>query len=111
MALETAAEVLEQEAWRRAVTGTLKPVYQGGEQVGTVREYSNTLMIFLLKGANPEKYRERVQQQHSGEVTVRVAYVNDWRNRSSAGELADELMLADGENARERGSGADSSGG
>lgn len=59
-----AIERLEQEARRRAVDGTLKPVFQNGVQVGTVREFSDTLLIFLLKGANPNKYRDRME--HSG---------------------------------------------
>lgn len=60
-ALETAMDaVLEPEAVRRAVTGVLKPVYQGGEKVGAVREYSDTLLIFLLKGGKPHKYKDRV---------------------------------------------------
>lgn len=56
--------VLEPEAIRRAVTGVDKPVYQGGEKVGTIREYSDTLLIFLLKGGKPAKYRERYE--HTG---------------------------------------------
>jgi hypothetical protein len=38
---------------------------------------SDLLLIFLLKARAPEKYRERVQQEVSGAVTVR--YTNDWR--------------------------------
>lgn len=55
------ADALEDEAVRRAKEGTLKPVFQGGELVGHVREYSDTLLIFLLKGAKPAKYRERFE--------------------------------------------------
>ncbi|MEM9670656.1 MAG: hypothetical protein AAF950_17200 [Pseudomonadota bacterium] len=40
---------LETEAWRRAVKGTKKPVYQGGKKVGAITEYSNTLLMFLIK--------------------------------------------------------------
>ena len=58
-AFEQAAERLEQEARRRAVEGTRKPVFYKGEECGTVTEYSDTLLIFLLKGALPEKYAER----------------------------------------------------
>lgn len=54
-----AADVLEKEAWRRAVDGVDEPVYQKGECVGTVRRYSDTLLIFLMKGANPQKYADR----------------------------------------------------
>ncbi len=61
-----AAERLEQEARRRAVEGVEKPVYQGGRQVGVVREYSDTLLIFLLKGAKPEKYQERSRTEIAG---------------------------------------------
>lgn len=61
-ALATAMDtMLEPEAMRRAVTGVLKPVYQGGALVGHVREYSDTLLIFLLKGGKPEKYRENIK--------------------------------------------------
>lgn len=52
---------MEAEAWRRGKTGVLKPVYQGGKKVGSVREYSDTLLIFMLKGTRPEKYRDRQQ--------------------------------------------------
>ncbi|WP_207706576.1 hypothetical protein [Desulfallas thermosapovorans] len=63
---QQACDRLEQEARRRAVEGVQKPVFQGGKQVGVVQEYSDTLLIFLLKGAMPEKYKERVHQEHTG---------------------------------------------
>ena len=52
-------EVLEDEARRRAFRGTTKPVFYQGIECGEIQEYSDTLMIFLLKGGMPEKYRER----------------------------------------------------
>lgn len=60
-AIEHAADLLEAEAWRRGVQGVERPVYQGGQQVGTVREFSDTLLIFLLKGIRPHKFRDRVE--------------------------------------------------
>jgi hypothetical protein len=51
-------ELLEREAYRRAAVGTEKPVYQGGELVGTVREFSDVLLMFLLKARRPSTYRE-----------------------------------------------------
>ncbi len=57
-ALEDACDEMEAEARRRAVEGTEKPVYYKGEVVGTIREYSDTLLIFLLKANRPEKYRD-----------------------------------------------------
>src|SRR5437588_5892570 len=60
-ALESGTQTMEQEARRRAVDGMDKPVFQGGRLVGTVREYSDTLLIFLLKGRRPDMYRERFE--------------------------------------------------
>lgn len=58
-ALEIAADAMELEVRRRAVDGVEEPVYQGGGKVGTIRRYSDTLLMFLLKGTRPEKFRER----------------------------------------------------
>lgn len=65
-ALDVAGDLLEEEAVRRAKEGTLKPVFQGGQLVGHIQEYSDTLMIFLLKGAKPKKYMDRLVQEVSG---------------------------------------------
>lgn len=56
-AIETACDLLEQEARRRAVEGVEEPIIRDGAVVGTVRRYSDTLLIFLLNGARPKKYR------------------------------------------------------
>lgn len=66
MAYEDGTEVLEQEAHRRAVEGVEKPIYVKGEIVDTVYEYSDTLLIFLLKARDPKKYRENIKHEHSG---------------------------------------------
>lgn len=75
-ALDQAADTMEREAWRRAVEGTDKPVFHQGQEVGAIREYSDTLLIFLLKAVRPEKYRERQQVEQSGTATIRVVYDN-----------------------------------
>lgn len=60
MAFEQSIQRMEVEAQRRAVDGTRKPVYYKGVKVGAVQEYSDNLMMFLLKARRPEVYRERV---------------------------------------------------
>src|SRR5260221_14175693 len=50
-ALQQAADVLETEARRRAADGWDEPVFHQGFVCGIVRKYSDTLLIFLLKGA------------------------------------------------------------
>lgn len=72
-AVEEATDTLEAEARRRALEGTSKPVYQGGCHVGDVQEYSDTLMITLLKAHRPEKYRERFQGTIDGNLNFSFA--------------------------------------
>lgn len=65
-ALGQGIDSAEAELYRRAVKGVVKPVYQGGEEVGKVREYSDTLLIFLLKSHKPERYNQPVRNEHTG---------------------------------------------
>lgn len=83
-----AIDHLEAEARRRAVEGVNEPVIYKGELMGiwlnsagervaegapgasfvplTVKKHSDVLLIFLLKAADPEKYRDRTDTRHSG---------------------------------------------
>lgn len=49
--------MLVDEARRRAHDGWDEPVWHQGEQVGLVRKYDSTMLIFLIKRHFPE-YRE-----------------------------------------------------
>ena len=87
-AKEDAADALEAEVYRRAVTGVEKPVgWYKGVAGGYVREYSDLLLMFQLKALRPEKYRERVDFKGT------LAHLDLRR-------LPDELIerLANGEN-------------
>lgn len=81
-----AADRLEKEALRRAVEGVDRPVYQCGALVGYVREYSDTLLIFLLKGLRPQKYRDNYHL--TGEIGVRPIVREDasWFQTDNATE-------------------------
>ena len=76
---EAAADRLEEEAWRRAVEGTVKPVFYKGQQVGGIREYSDTLLIFLLNGMRPEKYKKHSSHELKGGLELRgqVTHTNE----------------------------------
>jgi hypothetical protein len=63
-AQDMAADVLEAEAVRRARDGWEERVYENGELVRSTRKFSNTLLMFLLKGMRPEKFRERYSLDH-----------------------------------------------
>lgn len=66
IARETAIQIMEEEADRRAIQGIDKPVYYLGQLVDTVKEYSDQLLIFRLKAMRPEVYRDRTTTEHQG---------------------------------------------
>jgi hypothetical protein len=87
-ALDEACDGLELEARRRAHDGVDRPVIYQGRLCGTwvdeagnvvaegtpgarllpltVKEYSDTLLLALLKAHRPEKYRDNVKMEHAG---------------------------------------------
>ena len=65
-ALKIGYESLEAEAYRRAFEGVDEPVFYQGEEVARVKKPSDSLMMFLLKGGMPEKYKDRVSSEVSG---------------------------------------------
>ena len=62
VAEDRAIEAMELEARRRAVKGTVKPVFYKGTRCGGIREFSDVLLIFLLKAKRPAVYRENPRQ-------------------------------------------------
>lgn len=77
-AVQQAADNLEKEALRRAVAGVKEPVYYRGQVCGFVKRYSDVLLIFLLKGMRPEKFRERYEHStQPGGLIVRAANISD----------------------------------
>ena len=79
-ALEQSVNNMEGEAYRRAVHGTLEPVFYMGRKVGSVRRYSDSLIMFLMRSHNPSKYKETVRNETTGPdgepLTIRIEYVD-----------------------------------
>jgi hypothetical protein len=66
-AVELGYDALEDEAVRRGCEGYLKPVFHQGKEIGAIREYSDTLLIFMLKARRPDKFRDNyVPPQNNG---------------------------------------------
>jgi hypothetical protein len=72
-AKELAADFLEDEAIRRAVEGVQRGVYHRGDKVGEETIYSDILLMFMLKGFRPEKYRDNGHLKVESEVNVNVS--------------------------------------
>ncbi len=66
-ALDAAANVLEEEAIRRAHDGTLEPIYYKGKVAGYKPVYSDTLLMFILRGLKPGTYRDT---QRGGDTNI-----------------------------------------
>lgn len=60
-AMEVGYGALEAEAIRRAKDGVVKPVFYRGIAVDSIREYSDTLLLALLKAYKPKKFNPGVK--------------------------------------------------
>ena len=84
-AQQMAGELLEEEAMRRGL-GWEETHYTAGGTPYTVTKHSDTLLIFLMKGAMPHKYGEKVA--HTGdtggpvEFVLKVMYANEHSDTS-----------------------------
>ena len=67
---EGVTEALEAEARRRAQVGVEEPVHFQGKRIDTIRRYSDTLLIFLLKARRPDTYRERFDHQVQHRISL-----------------------------------------
>lgn len=61
LAKAAAGDRLEEEAYRRAVSGIDQEIWHKGEVVGRKKVYSDTMLAMLLNGALPSKYVRRTQ--------------------------------------------------
>ena len=80
---QEAADKLEREAWRRGVDGVDKPVTYQGRITDTYKEYSDRMLELPLKAHRPEKYKDRVSTEHTGDITVVVQRLTDADSSSS----------------------------
>lgn len=76
---------LEDIATERATEGWNEPVYYKGESVGSVRKFSDALLMFMLKGAAPNKYRERIDQNHTGAISQTIEIIADGDGKNKEG--------------------------
>ena len=106
LAKEEAADVLEAEAYRRAVEGVEKQAgWYKGVAGGIVREYSDNLLMFLLKGIRPEKYRERQEVAVSGGILSTIDFAqlpDEMIERISNGEHPLAVLASAAEEIKER---------
>ena len=61
---------LEDAAYERAVNGIERKIYYKGKEIGTQKEYSDTLLALLLKANMPDKYKEVSKVEMSGNIGI-----------------------------------------
>lgn len=70
-AIEAGSDMMEDEARRRAIEGITEPVgWFQGSPGGYVQRYSDNLLMFLLKGRRPEKFRENHSVDVKGQLNL-----------------------------------------
>jgi hypothetical protein len=70
-AIEAGKDFLEDEARRRAVEGTTRPVFYKGEVCGGIQEFSDLLMLSMLKARRPE-YRESTKLDVNATLNINI---------------------------------------
>jgi hypothetical protein len=74
-AIDLIADRAEAELYRRAVDGYQKPISYKGIIEDWYTEYSDTCLIFMLKGAKPEKYRDNlVNLSSNAPVAIQINF-------------------------------------
>lgn len=73
-ALEEGTDLLEDEAVRRAYAGIEEPVgfFQGRSET-MVKRYSDNLLMFVLKGRRPLKWKENISPDGGGN-SINITY-------------------------------------
>jgi len=61
-ALEEAVDLLVDKAWKMALTD------------------NERMIMFLLKAHRRDVYGDKVEVDQSGDMTLRIEYINDWRS-------------------------------
>lgn len=70
LALDVGVDALEEEARRRAFEGVERDVFYQGEKIATVRDFSDTLLIQLLRVRAPSRWGNRLKVDASIEVDI-----------------------------------------
>ena len=91
-AVDEANDELEREARRRALEGTEEPVFYQGKECARVRRYSDTLMLALLKAERPEKFKDRVASEISGQIQGGVLAVPQTLDPTAWTKIATEYQ-------------------
>ena len=86
-AREEACGLLEDEAVRRAYKGTLRPQAIGGGKVMMVTEFSDQLLMFLLKCRNPKVFGDR--REDTMHIDGQLSVADVLRSRRQAREAAE----------------------
>ncbi len=90
LAGESACDKLEEEARRRAVQGTQKAIYYQGEIVGYENVYSDNLLMFMLKGERPEKFKDRTELTGKNGGPIELTALTAEQRESRIKELMDK---------------------
>lgn len=107
-----AADSLESELFRRVREGVEETVTEDDGKQRVTRKFSDTLLIFALKGQKPDRYREQWKGELVHQGSLAVSRGPDLKRLTDAElELAEQLALtAAADAAATAGPGEDQSG-
>lgn len=92
---ETATQVLEGEAFRRAYEGVTDWRSDGDGGLVEIRKYSDPVLMFLLKARRPDRYRERFDHRVGGSPgAIPIGVAVKHQDADEGEELGDDFIDA-----------------
>lgn len=86
------ASALEAAAQKRAVDGTRRPVFHQGEVCGHTTEYSDVLLMFLLKARDPERFCDRTRTAKIEREIAEALAKSASNATTTAADIVDRLV-------------------
>lgn len=92
VAIGEALDALEHAVIERAASGVERAVFFGGKQIGTVRNYSDALAMFMLRARRPEVYARlsaEIAPDHDPDAAARAEVLRRIERLAHDGENTD----------------------
>lgn len=87
--VEKHTDELVSKVYERALDGWLEPVFYQGEEVGTIRRFSDSNAQFLLRARRPDEYRDNSKVEiggiGGGPLEILVEFVDEKPTRTPEG--------------------------
>jgi hypothetical protein len=101
---QMAADIAEDETYRRGIEGVEEGIWYKGERVGTEMKYSDTVLLAILNAGKPQKYKYRSDTTHDLSPAMQVIFerLEELRNTPPPPRALDASCESEGDAAADQ---------